>query len=343
MVVLSLFDGCAMTYQALKNAGIAVTKYYSSEVDKYAIEIAKKNHPDIVCLGDVTKWRKWKIKQPDLIVAGSPCQGFSLAGKQLNFQDERSRLFFEFVDIVNHYKPSYFLLENVKMKSVYSEEISRILGVDHVFINSSLVSAQNRQRLYWCNWQVEQPKDRGIVLKDVLQDFENIDESFYHSQKAIHYMQQSNEKWQQAGKRRADKYTQTKDTEKAFTLTANFCKGVPYNYFLDSRKAQIIQKPHGNNPGGLKATNGKTPALTSSSWEHNNHLTHDSGLTYRKLTPIECERLQTLPDNYTEGVSNTQRFKMLGNGFTVAVIEHLFKEMLKGKAVVKRVTRGRLF
>ena len=285
MKVLSLFDGCGMTYQALKNLNVKVDKYYASEIDKYAIQIAKKNHPDLIELGDVTSWRDWQIEKPDLIVAGSPCQGFSFAGKQLNFNDKRSALFFEFVNILKHYKPKYFLLENVKMKKEYQDTISDILGVDQELINSSLVSAQNRKRIYWCNWELDQPEDRGIFLKDILQPFKNIDESFYHSQKAIDYMERGNEKWQQAGKRRADRYTQTRDKEKAFTLTANFWKGVPYNYFKDDA-------------------------------------------IYRKLTPIECERLQTLPDNYTEGVSNSQRYRMLGNGFTVKVIEHILKKIV---------------
>ena len=275
MIVLSLFDGCGMTYQALKNAGIKVLKYYSSEIDKYAAKISKKNHPDIIQLGDVTNWRKWKIKQPDLIIGGSPCQGFSFAGKSLNFQDPRSKLFFEFVDILNHYKPDYFLLENVKMKKEYSAEISRILGVEPVFINSALVSAQNRQRLYWCNWQVDQLEDQKIPLVDTLE-------------------------------------SGIVDREKSHCLDANYFKGGNLKSYFEKNRRQLV-------------------------FLDNDHI------SYRKLTPMECERLQTLPDNYTEGVSNTQRYKMLGNGFTVAVIEHLLKEMLKNRPIIKKVTRGRLF
>ena len=260
MKVLSLFDGCGMTYQALKNLNVKVDKYYASEIDKYAIQIAKKNHPDIVCLGDVTSWRDWNIEKPDLIVAGSPCQGFSFAGKQLNFNDPRSALFFEFVNILKHYKPKYFLLENVKMKKEYQDTISDILGVDPVLINSALVSAQNRKRLYWCNWELDQPKDQGIVLKDILE-------------------------------------TGKVDREKSHCLDANYFKGGNLKSYFEKNRRQLV-------------------------FLDNDHI------SYRKLHPIECERLQTLPDNYTEGVSNTQRFRMIGNGFTVKVIEHILQKIV---------------
>lgn len=116
MKILSLFDGMSCGQIALNRAGIKYNKYYASEIDKYAIQITQKNYPNTIQLGDITKWHKWDIESPDLIVGGSPCQGFSFAGKQLNFSDERSKLFFVFMDILKHYKPKYFLLENVKMK-----------------------------------------------------------------------------------------------------------------------------------------------------------------------------------------------------------------------------------
>ena len=232
MRVLSLFDGISGARLALDRAGIKVDKYYASEVDKYAIQIAMKNYPDTIQLGDVTKWQEWDIGGIDLLVGGSPCQGFSFAGKQLNFDDPRSALFFQYVQIKNHFKPKYFLLENVKMKKEYQQVITDMLGVEPILINSALVSAQNRNRLYWTNIPgIEQPEDKGILLKDVIE--KKPGSEFFYSQKSIDYMERGNDKWMQAGSRRADRYTQTIDTDKSFTLTANMHKGVPYNYFQE--------------------------------------------------------------------------------------------------------------
>ena len=294
MRVLSLFDGMSCGQIALNRIGIKPSVYYASELDKYAIKVTQANYPDTIQLGDVTKWREWDIdwRGIDLLIGGSPCQGFSFAGKQLAFDDPRSKLFFVYVDILNHIKTHNpdvkFLLENVKMKKEYFAVISEYLGVEPVLINSALVSAQNRQRYYWANWEFGQPEDKGIVLADVLQQPEEIDRSMYYGQKSVEYMERGNEKWMQAGSRRSDRYTQSAETGKAFTLTANFHKGVPYNYFAEQRGAAIY---------------------------------------FRKLTPIECERLQTVPDNLTAHVSNTQRYKMLGNGWTVDVICHLLKPL----------------
>ena len=176
MNVLSLFDGMSCGRIALDRAGIQVNKYYASELDKYAIKVSQANYPDIEHLGDVTKWREWDIDWAsiDLLIGGSPCQGFSFAGKQLAFDDPRSALFFVYVDILNHIKsinPNVkFMLENVRMKKEFLTIITEQVGVEPIFINSSLVSAQNRQRYYWCNWDVEQPEDKGILLKDIIDD-----------------------------------------------------------------------------------------------------------------------------------------------------------------------------
>ena len=171
--VLSLFDGMSCGQIALNRAGIKVNKYYASEIDKPAITVTQHNYPNTIQLGDVTKWREWDIdwSNIDLLIGGSPCQGFSFAGKQLNFDDHRSKLFFVFVDILNHIKqhnPNVkFLLENVRMKQEYENTITDTLGVYPVFINSSLVSAANRPRLYWVNWKVTPPKDKGITFDDI--------------------------------------------------------------------------------------------------------------------------------------------------------------------------------
>tara|TARA_R110002020_G_scaffold26953_1_gene86987 strand:- start:12 stop:908 length:897 start_codon:yes stop_codon:yes gene_type:complete len=292
--VLSLFDGLSCGNVALERAGIKINNYYASEVDKYAIKISNKNYPGIIQLGDVLGVKGKDLPKIDLLIGGSPCQDLSFAGKGKGLEGDRSSLFYQYVRLLKECKPKYFLLENVRMKQEYQDIISDLLGVQPIKINSSLVSAQNRVRLYWTNIpNVTQPEDKGIVLKDILEDYDTIGEEHFHSDKAIQYMERGNKKWMQAGNRRADRYTQSPDKEKAFTLTANFHKGVPYNYFDDTR-----------------ATSNET--------------------TYRKLTPLECERLQTIPDGYTSGVSNSQRYRMLGNSWTADTIAHLFKGLKDG-------------
>jgi len=329
MKVLSLFDGMSCGMIALERAGIKVDTYYASEIDKYAIEISKKNYPQIVQVGDVCDLDPNDFKDVDLIIGGSPCQGFSFAGKQLAFDDPRSALFFEFVRLLEAIKPKYFLLENVRMKKEYLQIITDLLGVEPIFINSALVSAQSRQRYYWTNIpNIEEPEDRGIVLKDILQD--DVNDEFRYGQKSINYMERGNEKWQQAGKRRADRYEQSADKEKSFTLTANWHKGVPYNYFKETKPKQVGIATDINGHDILKrvySPEGKSPTLNSMGGGNREPKVAQKNLTWRKLTPLECERLQTVPDNYTEGVSNTQKYKMLGNGWTVDVIAHIFNNI----------------
>lgn len=281
--VLSLFDGISAGKIALGRVGIEVNNYYASEVDKYAIQVSQNNYPNIIQLGDVTKWNEWDIdwSSIDLVIGGSPCQGFSFAGKQLNFDDDRSKLFFEFVNIVNKVKENNtdmnFFLENVRMKKEYQDVISEYMGVEPIMINSSLVSAQNRVRLYWTNIDnVTQPEDKGIVLKDIILD--EVEEKYYLTAEAVDYMsglRNGKPRWE---------YHKNPIDGKSACLTANMYKGVPYGVVKERM---------------------------------------------RKLTPLECERLQTFPDKYTEGVSNSQRYKALGNSWTVDVIAHIFKEIKK--------------
>jgi len=296
MNVLSLFDGMSCGQIALDQLGVPVKNYFASEIDKYAIKVAQANYPDMIHLGDVQSIKTsgdcllddfdcgHKI---DLLIGGSPCQGFSFAGKNLNFDDPRSKLFFEYVRLLKALKPKYFLLENVRMKKESMDVISEMLGVEPIAINSNLVSAQNRHRLYWTNIPMDDlPDDRGVLLKDILED----------------------------------------------GIDANYFKGGNLKSYFEKHRRQlvfpqILQTARGYNKGGLKAKNGKTPTLSTSSWQHNNHLTYDEGLTYRKLSCTECERLQTVPDGYTNHVSNTQRYKMLGNGWTVEVVKHIFKNV----------------
>tara|TARA_R110000764_G_scaffold11467_1_gene34396 strand:+ start:101 stop:1057 length:957 start_codon:yes stop_codon:yes gene_type:complete len=310
---------------ALDRLGIPVTNYYAAEIDKYAIQVSEANYPDIIRLGDVCGVKAKDLPKIDLVMGGSPCQGFSFAGAQLAFDDPRSALFFEFVRILKECKPKYFLLENVKMKKEFLDIISQQVGAEPILINSALVSAQNRQRYYWTNIpEVEQPENRGVVLRDILET-ESVSDEFRYSQKSIDYMNRGNEKWQQAGNRRADRYEQTADKDKSFAITANWHKGVPYNYFKDGKRMDrdslVVEKSKIREKSKTVRSGGRG-SYDRHEWDSVDEM------HWRKLTPIECERLQTVPDNYTNHVSNTQRYKMLGNGWTIEVIAHILKGVL---------------
>lgn len=406
MNVLSLFDGMSCGRIALRELGIEPEHYYASEIDKFAISQTRLNFPDTIHLGDVTKWREWEIDWGtiDLILAGSPCQGFSFAGKQLAFDDPRSKLFFVFVDILNHVKALnpdvFFLLENVNMKKEHMRVITEYCGVHPVNINSNLVSAQNRNRWYWTNIRtrkvglfgeihsdIPQPKDEGILLRDILE--EEVDEKYYLSEKAIRYI--SNDK------RMEKRFTQI-DGDKAPCLLAGG-HGAGNHSDMDL----ILQRPRGNNKGNV--FRGKTPTLSSNAWEQNNVLhriiqlneskesggiqpyqqnrvydangqcpallaemsgrshailsvrqkrnlkdqdgksnsllassykgSQANGMTLvetssiRRLTPIECSRLQTVPDWYKWDCSDTQIYRLLGNGWTIKVIQHILSFLKK--------------
>lgn len=308
MNILSLFDGISCGRVALERAGISITNYYASEIDKYAIKISQKNYPDIVQVGDICNLKGEDFEEIDLIIGGSPCQGFSFAGKQLNFNDPRSALFFEYVRLLKEIKPKYFLLENVRMKQEYQDVISEQLGVSPIMINSSLVSAQNRVRLYWTNIpNVQQPEDKHILLKDI------IEEGVVDRDKSMcidaNYFRGTNFK----------RYTQRGSRQAVFSATIVGRKldedGKRCDYSDIIKAKQVLEL------GGEKSR-----CLTS---VQKDSLIYKQGLL-RKLTPVECERLQTLPDNYTEGVSNSQRYKMLGNGWTVDVLVHIFKGLRDG-------------
>ena len=483
MNVLSLFDGMSCTQIALKNLGIKVDTYYASEIDKYAIKVAKENFPETIHLGDIKDIKGKDLPEIDLIVAGSPCQGFSFAGKQLAFDDPRSALFFEFVRLLKEVKPKYFLLENVRMKKehmdVISQQVSEVypecsngslFGIEPIKINSALVSAQNRNRLYWTNIpNIEQPEDIGLVLRDVLEDFptkehyageelqknykggnqlnpnyksqantiHNIDEKSATISAGTHgyangYVHDKDLEWVKTPqylknelygvprgeyvkgvdeksntlsatmyKGQISAYVKRRDEDlkkmttkegKAFVLTASYQGAASWNSIERKQRTMI---PTYDTPKQVGTTadlkgfdiikrvyseDGKSPTLTTMGGGHrepkvavkggalrarsknkegknvewkktkpqqmlelrkddkSNSLTSstkdslavkEEELTWRKLTPLECERLQTVPDNYTAAVSNTQRYKMLGNGFTVKVIEHILDNMEK--------------
>lgn len=310
MNVLSCFDGMSCGRIALERLGIKVDNYYASEVDKYAIQIAKKNYPDTFHVGDVTKVTAADIPHKiDLLIGGSPCQGFSFAGKQLNFDDPRSKLFFEFVRLYKELKPKYFLLENVRMKQESQDVISEYLGVEPIAINSNLVSAQNRYRLYWTNIPVVgQPIDKGIMLKDILLDdaeepmLSNIYGGFKEKKPRVHYDKSVTIRTAAGGGHIPS--VAFVDRDKSHCLDANYYKGGNLKSYFEKNRRQLV-------------------------------FSGDYKDNFRKLHPVECERLQTVPDGYTEGVSNTQRYKMLGNGWTVDVICHLFRALLSTEASVK--------
>lgn len=397
MKVLSLFDWMACGYEALVRAWIPIDVYYASEIDKYAIQIATKNHPDIIEIWDITQVKWEDYKDIDIIIGGSPCQWFSMAWKMLNFDDPRSKLFFEFVRLVREIQPKYFLLENVKMKKEFQDVISSYMWVEPIEIDSALVSAQRRKRLYWTNipW-ITQPKDKGIMLKDILElnapdkynlterwmemlmrNFKDKDLNFDPSvlfkitYPSVCEQQEWLDRkcptltasmWTGGGNvpciivpKEWKKLIDVVDWEvikwKSNTLTTQgnryvYEPMVAYAPWSREFKEQWFKK---DKCPTLCARDYKDPKIVAipcatQLWQSQNFWTaYGSEKAYtlrasnpngviesirppriRKLTPIECERLQTLPDNYTEGVSNSQRYKMLWNWWTCDVIAHIF-------------------
>ena len=344
--VLSCFDGISCGQIALDQLGIPVEKYYASELDKYAIAVTQHNYPETIQLGDVINWREWDINwsEIDLIFGGSPCQGFSFAGKQLAFDDPRSALFFVFVEIVNHIKevnPDVkFLLENVRMKQEYLDVISEYIGVQPVKINSALLSAQNRVRYYWTNIaELEQPEDRGILLKDILDNsFHNESEIMRDKSKTLRIGGRnspagSRQEWDnvyqnrciQVGKADLKGHDYIKRVYspegKAPTLNANGGGNLEPKVIVDRDKSHCLDANYAKGANWEQYKKKSRRQLVGS--EH----------SWRKLTPLECERLQTVPDRYSfvpwqkRMMSNSQRYKMLGNGWTVEVIKHIFKNL----------------
>ncbi len=446
MNVLSLFDGMSCGMIALDRLGIKVDNYYASEIDKYAMQVSAANYPEIIQVGDITKLDLSTLPKIDLVMGGSPCQGFSLAGKQLAFDDPRSMLFFEFVKCVKELNPKYFLLENVRMKKEYLDIISEYMGVEPIFINSSLVSAQSRQRYYWTNIpNVEQPEERGIVLRDILEDQPKPSNLISNKpQRVGTYVEQVKVRKHEVDTPNLQHLlrvfkSQSKKTNRQIAEETNLPITKVEHWFrtdssfaipsddvwlklkevlaipVDTFDAQImdfeyrdgvfestqrVYGDHGKSPT-LTASNsdqliqtsdkpqhigtavdinghdqikrvyspdGKSPTVTTCGGGHRepkvvagawrgryqedgsvkqklhlnkqsksyaltasfphkmNFLTKDE-VYWRKLKPLECERLQTVPDNYTNHVSNTQRYKMLGNGWTIEVIAHILQNI----------------
>lgn len=404
MNVLSLFDGMSCGQIALRELGIKVDRYYASEINTHAIRQTQLNFPDTIQLGDVRGVHAKDLPKIDLICGGSPCQGFSFAGKQLNFNDPRSALFFEFVRILDECReinPDVkFLLENVRMKREYEQVISDTLGLKPVMINSALVSAQNRLRLYWSNIRtapdglfevktdIPQPEDRGLFLRDILDD--DVDEKYNVSEKTLKNMEEHKQRNKKNGygfgmdiKRpdnkscalrvggdlmcnlititdRKGKLRPNQDKASCLTIGGH---GAGNHSDMD---ILIIQRSRGNNKGG-KFTD-KSPTLSANAWEQNNlvvkrkihqinrssessgkqpcqlnRIYDDDGIspslcashwehsplvscdkTVRRITPTEAARLQTIPDWYKWECSATQQYTMLGNGWCIEVIKHIF-------------------
>lgn len=342
MNVLSTFDGMSCGMVALLKAGVTVDKYYASEINKHAIKVSQKNFPRIVQLGDVTKvsynydslevqrnsdsWLTVDKVKIDLLLCGSPCQSFSIAGDGTGFYG-KSALVNEFFRLKRELGDVLFLLENVKMKKEFSDEITKELGVEPIIINSSLLSGQNRVRMYWTNIPgIVQPQDLGIRLIDILE--ENVSDKYYHSEAAINYMNRE----VKGGRNHWDfAHHSDSNKDKSACVTANFRKGVPYNVLIE-RNAVRQLNPHSgcstNQPKmqhRIYDSSGKAPALTSFSGRLS--IYPDKNDLIRKLTPVECERLMNLPDNYSEGVTEGHRYEMIGNGWEVNTLAHIFKNL----------------
>jgi DNA (cytosine-5)-methyltransferase 3A len=386
MNVLSLFDGMSCGQQALERAGIKLDQYFASEIDKYAIKVTMANYPNTIQLGSVVNVKGCDLPKIDLLIGGSPCQSFSFAGKRkgmatkdeieihtldhyLQFKNDgyefegQSYLFWEFMRILNQVKPKYFLLENVMMGEKWERILSRAIGVNPIEINSALVSAQNRRRLYWTNIGIkpaglfgdlesiiQQPKDEGILLKDILET--EVDEKYFLSEKIINGFVAHNKRHIEEKNQTGFNWKPTIGDKKANCLRANAALCATDNSVIFHNTMPRSSTTGKGGTGHLIKNDGKTYCLDTGNtnaveikagdyrfdegyrWRENDKTptlnTKTSALakinkTIRRLTPIECERLQTIPDNYTNHVSDSQRYKMLGNGWTVDVITHIFK------------------
>lgn len=332
MDIVSLFDGISCARVAVEKLGIKVKSYYAFEIDKYAIQISQKNWPDIVHLGDVTQF-SYQVRNDlptsaDLLIGGSPCQDLSIAkANRKGLDGERSGLFWEYVRILNILKPKYFVLENVaSMRKEDMDTITEAMGVQPIMINASLVSGQNRKRLFWTNIEgVTQPEDRQVYLKDILLDGETEDlkslciTASYASKNKQDYLKKRMGqmiKVGQIGKGGQGQRVYSPEG-KAQTLSAlGGGQGAKTGlYFVEG--AALRNRGEGKKPefNGTEKANSMTTVQTDS-------MVLEGGVL-RKLHPIECERLQGLPDNYTAGVSNTQRYKACGNAFNVDVVAHI--------------------
>jgi DNA (cytosine-5)-methyltransferase 3A len=381
MNVLSLFDGMSCGQQALERTGIKVDNYFASEIDKYAIQVTMANYPNTIQLGSVVDVNGYDLPKIDLLIGGSPCQSFSFAGKRkgMSTKDEQeiltlehylqlksegyefegqSYLFWEYMRLIYEVKPKYFLLENVMMGEKWEKVLSKAIGVTPIMINSSLVSAQNRKRLYWTNIGMEsaglfgypvsiidQPKDKGILLKDILET--DVDEKYFLKQNFKNERLKSNlikHKNDLKDLCLLDSYNQAIYYDKSITINTRV-NASSQTHIYENRetnavkiiangcKEQVIGRkaqPDGTYKREYEISNDeKSKTLETNKHKNNVHFRevcqfNSINSQIRRLTPIECERLQTVNDNYTNYVSDSQRYRMLGNGWTVDVIAHIF-------------------
>ena len=360
--VLSLFDGMSGTQIALDRLNKKISKYHASEVDPKAIQITQKNYPETNQLGDINNWKDWDIdwSKIGLCVAGFPCQSWSVAGKQKGDRDSRGKLFWVMLDIMQHVMEcnpnAKYLMENVRMSNAFEEYITyhtemALPNVNKYLINSSLVSAQNRKRFYWTNIEgIQQPKDKNIMLKDVLEDgltdrtkSHCIDANYFKGGNLKSYFEKhrrqlvfSNDQMCHVGDADLKGHGYVKRVYapegKAPSLCASSGGNLEPKVLV--KGGRIVNRRLDKN--GTRKDNDKTIKLQKQievrTDDNSNCLTTVSkdsilveNMSWRKLTCLEAERLQTVPDGYTEGVSKTQRYKMLGNGFTVDVIAHILK------------------
>lgn len=353
MEIVSVFDGMSCLQQALGRAGVRFEKYYASEIDKHAIKVTQANYPNTIQLGSIVDINPDDFDRVDLFAGGSPCQSFSFAGKRKGMStkceveiltlehylelketgyefDGQSYLFWEYMRLLTAFRKKNpdikFLLENVMMGEKWERILSRAIGVNPIEINSALVSAQNRRRLYWTNIGmvpaglfgdlesvIEQPKDLGILLKDVLEV--EVDEKYYLSEKTIAGFKDASNRMKEAGN--GFKFEPTGGDKKGKTLTLKNGSRMDDNFIVHNMMPRSSTSGKGGT-GHLSGTDGKTYCLDTGS---TNAVELKSKI--RKLTPTECERLQTVVDGYTNHVSDTQRYRMLGNGWTVEVIKHI--------------------
>ena len=324
MNILSLFDGMSCGRLALDRLGIKVDKYYASEIDKYAIQVSSANYPDIIQIGDVCDVKGEDYPDIDLVLAGSPCQGFSFAGNQLAFDDPRSALFFEFVRILKEVKPKYFLLENVKMKKEFLDVISEQVGVEPILINSALVSAQNRLRYYWTNIPgVEQPEDRGIVLRDILET--EPDEKYDISEAKVDRVLNA---------KRGKGFFYNEDSEKIGTVIAGYHKEPTDGSYIEQHKPV---KHTERNRRHLKMPDEKSLCMTATMYKG----AGNNGMTLVPMKPIkvgmaveevkvrkhevDLEKLQQLLREAKANVKKTNKQIAEETDLPITKVEHWFR------------------
>ena len=393
MKVLSLFDGISCGRLALERAGIPVEKYYASEIDKYAIQVAQKNYPDTIQVGDVNKLNYLELLDVDMVIGGSPCQDLSIAKQnRQGLRGERSGLFWKYVEALEVIHPKWFLLENVASmrnedRDAITETLKKIYPeTECIMINSALLSAQQRKRYYWTNWHVEQPQDKGILLKDILESGQIIRDGKSHAVISSVGRTTEREYFKKnqgelvavpcAMRTREDelgkfKRLETKDDNKANSLTSVQTDSMVAEPVKSTNKFQEIQSINPDKSDCLIAGYYKAPfnqsttgvmvsaperigELNGLSKAQGNRIYSvrgksvclnangggggaktglykvdlpDGDYIIRKLTPVECARLQTMPDHWCDGISATQQYKCYGNGWTVDVIAHIFKQL----------------